>query len=74
MRPEDIYKYEPYFESAKLATRVHKNPGLVLSSYISGKYSGDLLQLLDPAHSIYPYVLENGDPIRIVKIQDGIIY
>ena len=74
VRPEDISAYEPFFESAKLATRVHKNPKLVLSSYISGRYSGDLLQLLEPAHSIYPYVLENGDPVRLVKIQDNIIY
>lgn len=74
VRPEDISKYEPFFESAKLATRVHNNPKLVLSSYISGRYSGDLLQLLEPAHSIYPYVLENGDPVKLVKIQDSIIY
>ena len=68
IRPEDIGKYEPYFEAVKLATRVHRCPENVLRSYIRGSYSGDILQLLEPAHSIYPYVVENGDPLRIVKI------
>lgn len=70
IRPEDIGKYEPYFEAVKLATRVHRCPENVLRSYIRGAYSGDILQLLEPAHSIYPYVVENGDPLRIVKIGD----
>ena len=70
IRPEDIGKYEPYFEAVKLATRVHRCPENVLRSHIRGAYSGDILQLLEPAHSIYPYVVENGDPLRIVKI-DG---
>ena len=68
IRPEDIGKYEPYFEAVKLATRVHRSPESVLRSYIRGSYSGDILRLLEPAHSIYPYVVENGDPLRIVKI------
>lgn len=68
IRPEDICKYEPYFEAVKLATRVHRSPENVLRSYIRGKYSGDILQLLEPSHSIYPYVVENGAPLRIVKI------
>lgn len=68
IRPEDIHKYEPYFEAVKLATRVHKTPESVLKSYIRGSYSGDILRILEPAHSIYPYVVENGDPLRIVKI------
>lgn len=68
IRPEDMYKYEPYFEAAKLATRVHKAPSMVLESYIRAKYSGDILRILEPAHSIYPYVLENGEPLKLVKI------
>ena len=68
IRPEDIHKYEPYFEAVKLATRIHRNPESVLKSYIRGSYSGDILRILEPAHSIYPYVVENGDPLRIVKI------
>lgn len=68
IRPEDISKYEPYFEAVKLATRVHRCPEHVLLSYIRGRYSGDILQLLEPAHSIYPYVIENGEPLKLVKI------
>ncbi len=70
VRPEDINLYEPYFAGAKLATRVHRNPIHVVNSYISGQYSGNLLDILEPAHSIYPYVLENGSPVRLVKIDD----
>ncbi len=68
IRPEDMYLYEPWFAGAKLATRVHKNPVYVLESYVRGHYSGNLLELLEPAHSIYPYVLENGDPVKLVKL------
>jgi len=68
IRPEDIPKYEPYFEAVKLATRVHKCPSLVLNSYIRGRYSGNILELLEPAHNIYPYVIENGEPLKLVKI------
>jgi len=68
VRPEDIYKYEPYFEAVKLATRVHKTPKTVLESFVRAKYSGDILRLLEPAHSIYPYVIENGEPLKLVKI------
>jgi len=68
IRPEDIYKYDDFFEAAKLATRVHNHPSMVLESYIRGKYSGDILRLLEPAHSIYPFVIENGEPLKLKKI------
>jgi len=68
IRPEDIHLYEDFFVAAKLATRVHNNPSIVLKSYINQKYSGDILRLLEPAHSIYPYVLENGAPLKLKKI------
>lgn len=70
VRPEDICKYNGLFEAVKLATRVHNDPKLVLKSYINEKYSGDILRILEPAHSIYPYVLENGEPIKLKRI-DG---
>lgn len=70
VRPEDIYKYEPYFEAVKLATRVHKSPCSVLKSYINGRYSGNILELLEPAHSIYPYVVENGEPMKIINLEE----
>ena len=72
VRPEDMHRYEPYFEAAKLATRVHKNPKEVLKSYINARYSGDILRLLEPVHSIYPYVIENGEPLKLVKIDTNI--
>ena len=70
VRPEDINKYDKYFEAAKLATRVHKNPDMVLKSYVNQKYSGDILRLLEPAHNIYPYVLENGEPLKLKRIDN----
>jgi len=70
VRPEDMYKYEPYFEAAKLATRVHKSPCMVVNSYINKKYSGNILDILEPAHSIYPYVVENGEPLKLVKLDN----
>jgi hypothetical protein len=68
VRPEDISKYEPYFEAVKLATRVHRCPSMILNSYIRGRYSGNILELLEPAHNIYPYVIENGEPLRLKKL------
>lgn len=73
VRPEDIGYYEPYFEAAKLATRVHRNPRMVLNSYINRKYSGNILELLEPAHCIYPYVIENGNPLKLIKLSDMFI-
>jgi len=72
IRPEDVCKYEPYFEAMKLATRVHHCPEMVLQSYIGRRYSGDILKILEPAHSIYPYVIENGEPLRLVKIGETV--
>ncbi len=68
VRPEDIDSYDGIFTAAKLATRIHNNPTEVLKSYINRKYSGDILRLLEPAHSIYPYVIENGNPLTLKKI------
>ena len=73
VRPEDIEKYEPYFAAAKLATRVHRNPTMVLNSYIRRQYSGNILDILEPTHNIYPYVLENGNPLRLKKIDEDIM-
>ena len=70
VRPEDMHRYEGYFTAAKLATRVHRAPGAVLDAYLRGKYSGDLLKLLEPEHSIYPYVLENGEQVKLLKLDE----
>ncbi|MBO5324474.1 MAG: hypothetical protein J6A88_10360 [Oscillospiraceae bacterium] len=71
IRPEDMHKYEPYCTAAKLATRIHPNPTAVVNSYIRGKYSGNILDILEPKHSIYPYVIENGDPLRLIKLEEN---
>lgn len=71
IRPEDIHKYEPYFTAAKLATRIHPSPTSVVNSYIRGKFSGNILDILEPRHSIYPYVIENGDPLRLIKLEEN---
>lgn len=63
IRPEDVHLYEGLVDSMKLATRVHENPIRVIRAYIDNKkYSGNVLELLEPNHSgkIYPYVLDNG--------------
>ena len=70
IRPEDMYLYEPYFEAAKLATRIHRNPSMVVNSYMREKYSGNILELLEPAHNIYPYVIEYGSPLKLRKIDE----
>lgn len=73
VRPEDMHLYEPYFVAAKLATRVHKNPGMVLNSYVRERYHGNILELLEPAHNIYPYVIENGSPLKLKKLNEDVM-
>ncbi len=68
IRPEDMHLYDEYFVAAKLATRVSRCPINIMNSYINGKYCGNILDILEPSHSIYPYVLQNGSPLEIVKI------
>lgn len=70
VRPEDMHLYEPYFEAAKLATRIHRNPSMVLNTYVRERYSGNILELLEPAHNIYPYVVENGSPLKLRRIDE----
>lgn len=73
VRPEDIHKYEKYFKAVKLATRISKCPDMILKSYVKEKYSGNILEILEPAHSIYPYVVENGEPLKLVKLEDNYV-
>ncbi len=68
IRPEELSLYDGLVTAAKLATRVSKNPVHILRSYVNRRYSGNLLDLLEPQHNIYPYVLENASPPRLVKI------
>ena len=51
VRPEDIEKYEPYFDCVKLATRSTSRPLMVVNAYINKFFNGNLLDLLEPNHS-----------------------
>ena len=59
------------FEASNTHARIHPNPTAVVNSYIRGKYSGNILDILEPKHSIYPYVIENGDPLRLIKLEEN---
>ena len=74
IRPEDVHMYRPYFKAAKLATRVNPRPIRILESYIKGSYSGNILELLEPAHNIYPYIVENGNPLKLTKLDTDIAF
>lgn len=61
VRPEDLERYEPYFDGVKLATRTSRNPSGILIAYLNGRYSGNILDLTEPSHSghFYPEILAN---------------
>lgn len=61
VRPEDLERYAPYFDGVKLATRTSRNPSGILTAYLKGRYSGNLLDLTEPSHSghFYPAILAN---------------
>lgn len=61
VRPEDLHNYEEIFDTVKLATRMHQLPGLVIDSYVRGRYYGNLLDLFEPGFgpALAPYVIEN---------------
>lgn len=61
IRPEDIFRYEPYFEMVKLATRQHSHPRMVIGAYASGHFDGNLLDILEPGFSttFSPYAIVN---------------
>lgn len=73
VRPEDIEQYTPYVEAVKLATRVNRNPSRILLAYTRARYSGNILELLEPGHNIYPYVIENGSPLKLKKLNEDIL-
>ena len=61
IRPEDLYRYEPYVSVFKLSTREADRPDLILKAYTSRSFNGDLLLLLDPGFSflVRPNVFVN---------------
>jgi len=66
----DPLEFQAYIKSlpGQLWAPEFRNAWATIKSYINRKYSGDILRLLEPAHSIYPYVVENGEPLTIKKI------
>ncbi len=61
IRPEDIHHYEPYFAEAKLATRMHQRPRMVVAAYARGKFTGNTMDLTEPSYStLFPgRILDN---------------
>jgi len=50
IRPEDIGRYEPYFDTVKLATRMHSRPRMVVDAYVRRRHRGNLLDLMEPSY------------------------
>lgn len=61
VRPEDLHHVAPYFDSIKLATRLHTNPRMVIGAYARGFFRGNLLDLMEPGYGylLRGYVLDN---------------
>lgn len=61
VRPEDLSHYEGLIDVVKLATRQHSHPRMVLDAYISGRFHGNLLELLEPgfASQFFPRYIDN---------------
>jgi collagenase-like PrtC family protease len=51
IRPEDIKHYVPYFQTIKLATRMHASPRRVIAAYSAGRFYGNLLNLTEPSYN-----------------------
>lgn len=75
IRPEDVSLYEPYFDSMKLATRVHNAPDWILRAYCGGRWLGNLAELLEPNHAemLWPYIIDNSLITSEVK-DDKLVY
>ena len=61
IRPEDIHHYEGLFDTVKLATRIHRLPGLVIDAYSKRRYIGNTLDLFEPTFSgaLAPFIMDN---------------
>lgn len=61
VRPEDVGRYDGLVDTVKLATRQHAHPRLVAAAYASGRFDGNLLDLLEPGFSpaFAPHVIDN---------------
>jgi collagenase-like PrtC family protease len=54
IRPEDLHHYEAWFDTAKLATRMHDHPRMVIAAYAQERFHGNILDLLEPGHGTLP--------------------
>jgi collagenase-like PrtC family protease len=52
IRPEDIHNYEKWFDTVKLATRIHPRPRQIIGAYAREYYPGNILDLLEPGHTL----------------------
>ena len=61
IRPEDLHNYSGLIDTAKLATRMHALPAMVIDAYARGEYYGNLADLFEPGHGplFAPYVIDN---------------
>lgn len=61
IRPEDLHRYAGPDDTVKLATRMHARPRMVVDAYASGRFHGNVLDLLEPAYSpaFAPHLIDN---------------
>ena len=61
IRPEDVSLFEGLCDGLKLATRINRDPATIVAAYLAGHFSGNLLELTEPAHaaSFYPEIIAN---------------
>ncbi|MBQ9784564.1 MAG: hypothetical protein IJW29_03590 [Clostridia bacterium] len=61
VRPEDLWHYKGLVDGAKLATRMHALPTMVIDAYAKGVYHGNLADLCEPGHgpTFAPFVIDN---------------
>ena len=61
IRPEDIHVFEPELETIKVSTRMVNNAFEIVEAYLNESYDGNLLRIIDPAHSFgfRPYRVDN---------------
>jgi len=51
IRPEELHHLDGLIGLAKLATRLHDRPRMVIAAYARRNYPGNLLDLLEPSHA-----------------------
>ncbi|MBE6929117.1 MAG: hypothetical protein E7463_02455 [Ruminococcaceae bacterium] len=61
IRPEDLHHYVGLTDCAKLATRMHALPAMVIDAYARQSFHGNLADLFEPGHGplFAPRVIDN---------------